>query len=172
MKKVKKFAGVALAGAIGLSGLGLMETTAASAEENNLPTLNSVHLSKASDIKQNSIALSNFTYSKTLNSWDPEFDSDTAGFGGAKAGDTYNFTVEPIGGGTYSYMNFWMDKYSSSNRMTFEVYKDGYLIQRATSQGQYGEVRGLQVTRGTYTVKVFDPTGSNNSSVHLRARLY
>ncbi|MFD0768973.1 hypothetical protein ACFQZ1_08640 [Bacillus sp. CGMCC 1.60114] len=157
---------------MGLSGLGLIGTTAASAEESNSPTLNSVNISNTSDIKHNSFALGSFTVYANLNSNNREFDTDTAGFGGAMAGDIYNFNVEPIGGGTYSYVNFWMDKYSSSNGMTFEVYKNGYLIKRATSQGQYAEVRGLQVTKGTYTVKVFDPNGNNNSSVHFRARLY
>lgn len=38
--------------------------------------------------------------------------------------------------------------------MTFEVYKNGSLIQRATSQGQYAEVRDLRVTSGTYVVKI------------------
>ncbi|MGG2065334.1 hypothetical protein [Bacillus sp. S14(2024)] len=52
-----------------------------------------------------------------LNSRKMEFDTDTAGFGGEMAGDIYNFNVEPIGGGTYSYVNFRMDKYSSSNNL-------------------------------------------------------
>ncbi|EOO24126.1 hypothetical protein ICM_05755 [Bacillus cereus BAG1X2-3] len=62
-------------------------------------------------------------------------DTDTAGFGGAKADDVYYFDVTTLGGGTYLYINFRMGKYSTSNKMAFEVYKNGSLIQRATSQG-------------------------------------
>lgn len=169
---VKNFTRVALAGVIGLSGLGLIGGTAASAEENNLPTVSSVNALNKSDIKHNSAALGGFTVYASLNSDKRVFDTDNAGFGGAKADDVYYFDVTPLGGGTYSYVNFWMDKYSTSNKMTFEVYKNDNLIQRATSQGQYAEVRDLKVTSGRYVVKIFDPTGSNNSSVHFRARIF
>ena len=172
MKIVKKFTRVALAGTIGLSGLGIIGTTAASAEENNSPTLNSINILNKSDVKDNSFALGGFTVHADLNSNTRVFDTDTAGFGGAKADDVYYFDVTPLGGGTYSYVNFWMDKYSTSNKMTFEVYKNGSLIKRATSQGQYAEVRDLRVTSGTYVVKIFDPNGSNNSSIHFRARIF
>lgn len=86
----------------------------------------------------------------------------------------YYFDVTPLGGGLPTFVNFWMDKYSTSNKMTFEVYKGNTLIRWATSQGQYAEVRDLEVTNGSgrYTVKIFDPTGSNNSSVQCRARLF
>ncbi|WP_254241645.1 hypothetical protein [Bacillus cereus] len=174
MKIVKKFTRVALAGVIGLSGLGLIGGTAASAEENNLPTVSSANALNQSDIKHNSAALGGFTVYASLNSDKREFDTDNAGFGGAKADDVYYFDVTPLSGGLPTFVNFWMDKYSTSNKMTFEVYKGNTLIRRATSQGQYAEVRDLDVTNGSgrYTVKIFDPTGSNNSSVHFRARLF
>ncbi|PGO43065.1 hypothetical protein CN977_21195 [Bacillus thuringiensis] len=169
---VKNFTRVALAGVIGLSGLGLIGGTVASAEENNLPTVSSANALNKTDIKHNFAALGGFSVYADLNSDNREFDTDNAGSGDAKANDVYYFTVTPLGGGTYSYVNFWMDKYSTSNKMTFEVYKNNNLIQRATSQGRYAEVRDLRVTSGTYVVKVFDPTGSNDSSVRLRARIY
>lgn len=68
MEIIKKFTRVALAGVIGLSGLGLIGGTAASAEENNLPTVSSANALNQSDIKHNSAALGGFTVYASLNS--------------------------------------------------------------------------------------------------------
>ncbi|PFI78174.1 hypothetical protein COI83_28460 [Bacillus cereus] len=54
--------------------------------------------------------------------------TDNAGFGREKAEDVYYFDVTPLGAGIPSFVNVWMDKYSTSNKMTFEVYKNDNLI--------------------------------------------
>lgn len=155
MKKIKKFAGIALAGAIGLSGLGILGTNEASAAEKSSNSSNVMPL--------NFINYATFNYELKYGGQD--FTRTVS------SNDSIDVSVIPPGSGYQ--LNFWMDNRNTSNPNTFKLYKNGVEVKNVVQKnGQYVEVRGLPAEKALYTVRVFNSSGSEVYDSTFRARLY
>lgn len=151
MKTMKKFAGIALAGAIGLCGLDLMGTNQVSAAEpvTNVKTLNTE--SKQTKLLQREIFDDYFYLSGTSN-WQNSFwiDSDDG-----------------------RYLNVWMNTYGNQN-LGFRVIAPNGRVFESYSQGSNQQFQQINIWENGDGYYQFTALSNNNSSgnVQFRARAF